>query len=139
MLDLGATTFWEEFKTEWAEHACAIDVISKEGEQDIHGDFGENCYKGYRRSLCHGWSAGAVPLLLHDILGVQILEPGFKKVKITPCLGNLCWMKGNVPTPFGVIKVIVSKHDGKEQIEVSAPSKIEILTENDSSFKIEKV
>lgn len=139
MLDLGATTFWEEFKTEWAEHACAIDVISKEGEQDIHGDFGENCYKGYRRSLCHGWSAGAVPLLLHDILGVQILEPGFKKVKITPCLGNLCWMKGNVPTPFGVIKVIVSKHDGKEQIEVSAPSEIEILTENDSSFKIEKV
>lgn len=139
MLDLGATTFWEEFKTEWAEHACAIDVIPKEGEQDIHGDFGENCYKGYRRSLCHGWSAGAVPLLLHDILGVQILEPGFKKVKITPCLGNLCWMKGNVPTPFGVIKVIVSKHDGKEQIEVSAPSEIEILTENDSSFKIEKV
>ena len=138
MLDLGATTFWEEFKTEWAEHACAIDVISKEGEQDIHGDFGENCYKGYRRSLCHGWSAGAVPLLLHDILGVQILEPGFKKVKITPCLGNLCWMKGNVPTPFGVIKVKVSKQEGKEKIEVSVPSEIEILTEDDGDFKIEK-
>lgn len=80
-----------------------------------------------------------MPLLLHDVLGVQILEPGFKKVKITPCLGDLCWMKGNVPTPFDVIKVIVSKHDGKEQIEVSAPSEIEILTENDRSFKIEKV
>lgn len=67
------------------------------------------------------------------------MEPGFKKVKITPCLGNLCWMKGNVPTPFGVIKVIVSKQEGKERIEVSAPSEIEILTENDSNFKTEKV
>ena len=72
-------------------------------------------------------------------MGVQILEPGFKKVKITPCLGNLCWMKGNVPTPFGVIKVIVSKQEWKERIEVSAPSEIEILTENDSNFKTEKV
>ena len=67
------------------------------------------------------------------------MEPGFKKVKITPCLGNLCWMKGNVPTPFGVIKVIVSKQEGKERIEVSAPSEIEIFTENDSNFKTEKV
>ena len=64
--------------------ACAVDTIPKDGEKDIHGDVGENCYKGYRRSLCRGWSAGAVPLLVHDILGVQILEPGFKKVKITP-------------------------------------------------------
>lgn len=80
-----------------------------------------------------------MPLLLHDILGVQILEPWFKKVKITPSLCNLCWMKGNVPTSFGVIKVIVSKQGGEERIEVSAPSEIEILTETDSNFKTEKV
>ena len=138
MLDLGATTFWEEFKTDWAEHACSVDVIPEEGEWDIHGDFGERCYRGYRRSLCHGWSTGAVPFLLHDILGVQILESGFKKVKISPCLGDLCWIEGSVPTPFGVIKVKVSKQEGKEQIEVSAPSEIEILTEDDGDFKIEK-
>ncbi len=48
-------------------------------------------------------------------------------------------MKGNVPTPFGVIKVIVSKQEGKERIEVSAHSEIEILSENDSNFKTEKV
>ena len=48
-------------------------------------------------------------------------------------------MKGNVPTPFGVIKVIVSKQGGEERIEVSAPSEIEILTETDSNFKTEKV
>ena len=138
MLDLGATTFWEEFKSEWAEYACAVDELPKEDERDIHGDFGERCYKGYRRSLCHGWSAGAVPFLLHDVLGVQILEPGFKKVKIAPYLGNLCRMEGSVPTPFGVIKVSVSKQEGKEQIEVSAPSEIDILTDKDGDVKIEK-
>lgn len=138
MLDLGATTFWEEFKTDWAEHACSVDVIPEEGEWDIHGDFGERCYRGYRRSLCHGWSAGAVPFLLHDVLGVQILESGFKKVKISPYLGDLCWIEGSVPTPFGVIKVRVSKQEGKEQIEVSAPSEIEILTDKDGDVKIEK-
>ena len=88
MLNLGATTFWEEFKIEWAELACAVDVIPKDGEKDIHG-VGENCYKGYRRSLCHGWSSGAVPFLLHDVLGIQIMEPGFKKVRVTPLLGKI--------------------------------------------------
>ena len=61
MLDLGATTFWEEFKTDWAEHACSVDVIPEEGEWDIHGDFGAFCYTGYRHSLCHGWAAGPTP------------------------------------------------------------------------------
>ena len=79
-----------------------------------------------------------MPFLLHDILGVQILESGFKKVKISPCLGDLCWIEGSVPTPFGVIKVKVSKQEGKEKIEVSVPSEIEILTEDDGDFKIEK-
>lgn len=48
-------------------------MIPKDGEKDIHGDVGENCYKGYRRSLCHGWSSGAVPFLLHDVLVIQIM------------------------------------------------------------------
>ncbi len=79
MLNLGATTFWEEFKIEWAEHACAVDVIPKDGEKYIHGDVGEDCYKGYRRSLCHGWSSGAVPFLLHDVLEYKSWNRGLRK------------------------------------------------------------
>ncbi len=60
MLDKGATTFWEDFDLSWTENAGPIDTLPKEGEKDIHGDFGAYCYKGFRHSLCHGWSAGVI-------------------------------------------------------------------------------
>ncbi len=60
MLDKGATTFWEDFDMQWIENSCRIDEFPKEGQQDIHGDFGAFCYKGFRHSLCHGWSAGVL-------------------------------------------------------------------------------
>lgn len=63
MLDLGATTFWEDFDLRWAENACSIDEFPKEGQTDIHGDFGAYCYKGFRHSLCHGWAAGVIQFI----------------------------------------------------------------------------
>ena len=60
MLDKGATTFWEDFDMEWAENSCRIDQLPQPGQRDIHGDFGAYCYKGFRHSLCHGWSAGVL-------------------------------------------------------------------------------
>lgn len=63
MLDKGATTFWEDFNIEWANNSCRIDEYPKENEKDIHGDFGAFCYKGFRHSLCHGWSAGVIQFI----------------------------------------------------------------------------
>jgi len=63
MLDLGASTFWEDFDLRWAENACRIDQFPKEGQTDIHGDFGAYCYEGFRHSLCHGWSAGIIQFI----------------------------------------------------------------------------
>ena len=115
--------------------ACAVNVIPKDGEKDIHGDVGEDGYKGYRHSLCHGWSSGAVPFLLHDVLGIQIMEPGFKKVRVTPYLGKSDRMKGSIPTPYGNIKVAVSKCDGKEKVKISAPLRSEVLIDESICFK----
>ena len=58
MLDLGATTFWEDFDLEWTANAARIDELVPPGKKDIHGDFGNYCYKGFRHSLCHGWASG---------------------------------------------------------------------------------
>lgn len=66
MLDKGATTFWEDFDMEWAENSCRIDEFPKEGERDIHGDFGAYCYIGFRHSLCHGWSAGVLQFIKEE-------------------------------------------------------------------------
>jgi hypothetical protein len=63
MLDKGATTFWEDFNMEWVENSCRIDEYPQAGQRDIHGDFGDFCYKGFRHSLCHGWSAGVISFI----------------------------------------------------------------------------
>ena len=66
MLEKGATTFWEDFDMEWAEKSNDINSFAKEGEKDIHGDFGAYCYLGYRHSLCHGWSAGVIAFIKEE-------------------------------------------------------------------------
>ena len=63
MLDMGATSFFEDFDIEWTKNACRIDEFPKAGQVDIHGDFGAYCYIGFRHSLCHGWSAGVVTFI----------------------------------------------------------------------------
>ena len=63
MLDKGATTFWEDFHTDWIEGSSRIDKMPKKGEKDIHGDYGAHCYVGFRHSLCHGWSSGVIKFI----------------------------------------------------------------------------
>lgn len=66
MIDKGATTFWEDFDMEWVPNSCRIDEFPKDGEKDIHGDFGTYCYKGFRHSLCHGWSSGVIQFIQEE-------------------------------------------------------------------------
>jgi len=63
MLDLGATTFFEDFDLSWAKDTARIDEFAKENQHDLHRDFGKYCYLGYRHSLCHGWSAGVIKFI----------------------------------------------------------------------------
>ena len=44
MLEKGATTFWEDFDVAWMENSSRVDEFPKEGQKDIHGDFGKFCY-----------------------------------------------------------------------------------------------
>jgi len=122
MLDLGATTFWEEFDLKEAENAAPIDDIVPNGMKDYHRDTGDHCYIGLRRSLCHGWSAGPTPWLSEHVLGVKVLEPGCRKIKVEPHLGDLEWAEGTFPTPLGVVYVKHTKSaDGKIKSIIRAP------------------
>jgi hypothetical protein len=129
MLDLGATSFWENFNIEDAENAARIDEFVPERKVDIHGDTGEHCYIGYRHSLCHGWAAGPTPWLSEHVLGVKIIEPGCRKLKIEPHLGDLKWVEGAFPTPFGIVKL---KHKRRKNGEIhttyKAPKGITIVS-----------
>ncbi len=105
MLDLGATTFWEDFDYSKAAEAGRIDEIVPEGKYDIHADGGAYCYVGLRHSFCHGWASGPTVWLSSHVLGIEPAEPGFRKVRINPHLGSLEWAEGSYPTPYGPITV----------------------------------
>jgi len=128
MLDLGATTFWEDFHIDWAKNAARIDELVPEGKIDVHSAYGDYCYKGFRHSLCHGWASGPTAWLSRYVLGVEVVEPGFKKVRITPHLGNLKWVEGSFPTPYGVIQIKHTKGaDGKVVSDIQVPEGVELV------------
>ena len=130
MIDVGATTFWEDFDLKWLENAGRIDEATPEGLESLHGDRGAYCYIGLRHSLCHGWASGPAAWMSAHVLGVTPIEPGFKKARVKPFLGDLDWVEGTVPTPFGVIKVRADKQkDGSVKTKIEAPKEVEIVEE----------
>ncbi len=128
MLDLGATTFWEDFNIEWMDNAARIDELVPEGKVDVHRTYGNYCYKGLRHSFCHGWASGPTVWLSAHVLGVKVMEPGCRKVAIEPHLGDLEWAKGTFPTPYGVIEISHrAGPDGKVVSEIKAPKGVKIV------------
>ncbi|WP_084165775.1 alpha-L-rhamnosidase-related protein [Dyadobacter crusticola] len=128
MLDMGATTFWEDFDLAWTKNASPIDELVPEGKDDIHGDFGAYCYKNLRHSLCHGWASGPTSWLSEHVLGVSIVEPGCKTIRIKPNLGDLAWVEGTYPTPMGVVKIRHEKQaNGSIKSSIDAPKGVKVL------------
>ena len=128
MINLGATTFWEDFNLDWTVDAAGITDIVPAGKNDIHSDFGDYCYKQLRHSLCHGWSSGPTPWLSEYVLGVSVVEPGCKTIRIVPHLGDLQWVEGTFPTPYGVIKIRHDKQsNGTVVSKISSPKEIRII------------
>jgi len=128
MLDLGATTFWEDFDIDWMKNAGRIDEIVPEGKVDVHRSYGRYCYKQFRHSFCHGWSSGPTSWLTQYVLGVNVIEPGCKIIKIEPHLGDLQWVKGSFPTPFGVVKIEHKKMaDGTVKTTYKVPKGVTVV------------
>ena len=129
MLDMGATSFWEDFDVAWTNNAFRMDEMPVPGKRDLHGDFGKYCYKGFRHSLCHGWSCGPAPWLINNVLGIRPLDPGCRRVSVNPDLGDLEWAEGSMALPDGgAVKVRVERGaDGILDVSVCAPEGVEIV------------
>lgn len=127
MLDLGATTFWEDFDITDTRNSGRIDEFTPPGKDNIHADFGEYCYIGYRHSYCHGWASGPTSWLSQHVLGVNVLDGG-EKVKVDPNLGDLEWVEGSFPTKHGVLKIKHRKNsDGSIKTEIDAPKGLKVI------------
>ena len=99
MLREGATSFWEKY------------VPTETGIQHL-AMYG----RPYGKSLCHAWGASPVYLLGKYYLGVKPTKPGYEEYEVRPALGDLEWMKGDVPTPHGMIHVEMDR----KQIKIRA-------------------
>lgn len=126
MLELGATTMWEDFDLEWVKNAKPLDALLEENEYDVHGDNGGYCYKGYRHSLCHGWAAGTVSFATEYILGIKVADVGCREIIISPDLGDLQWAEGTFPTPYGNVEVRAEKRNEQTDVRYKAPEQIKV-------------
>lgn len=126
MLDMGATTFWEDFDISWT-NSTPIDAFPMPNKPQLHGDFGRHCYVGLRLSLCHGWSGGPCPWLTKNVLGVNIERAGMRCIRIKPYLGDMEYVRGAAPTPYGPVIISHENRDGKIYTTVIAPKEIEII------------
>ncbi len=106
MLNLGATSFWEEYNP------------SKTGAEHL-AMYGRK----FGKSLCHAWGASPIYLLGKYYLGVSPTKPGYETYLVQPQLGGLQWMQGKVPTPNGDIELYCST----KQIKIKAAAGVGTL------------
>lgn len=117
MLDVGGTTLFEEFDISWTKNSCKLNEIPKENQLDFHGDFGSDCFTGYRKSLCHGWSCGVIPFVLENIVGLHI-EYG-KVISVRPNLLNLDYIECSIPSVNGTIEISINHKNVKVRVDDS--------------------
>lgn len=74
------------------------------------------------RSDCHAWGASPNIEFYRIILGIRSESPGFKKIRISPALGEIKEISGSMPHPDGKISVAY-KVDKKGMLtaEISLP------------------
>ncbi len=112
MVQMGASTCWEMFPTKRPPNP----LHAHEAGWLFGPDSG-----WFTRSHCHAWSAAPAYMLPATVLGLEILEPSLKRVRITPFLGNLEWAYGKFPTPTGVIDFALEQVDGKIHLHLTVP------------------
>lgn len=75
------------------EHQLLWELIIGDGEHSWANMLREGattCFEAWgleqkwNTSLCHPWASAPIPVIIEDIFGIEILEPGFKKYRINP-------------------------------------------------------
>jgi len=116
MIKEGATTFWEKYNPE----ETGIQHLAMYG-------------RPYGKSLCHAWGASPLYLLGKYFLGVKPTKPGYEEYEVRPALGGLEWMEGCVPTPHGLIRIHIDRH----QISIYADEGIGFVVIAEKKYRIE--
>jgi hypothetical protein len=60
------------------------------------------------------------------VLGVSPAVAGFREARVQPELGDLAWVKGDVPTPHGKLSVKAVKNDSGYDVTLQVPDGVTV-------------
>jgi len=75
----------------------------------------------YKFDYSHAWGGTPMYQLPARISGLEILEPGMKKIRFNPNLYDLSLAKIVIPSPYGSIEIKIS-----DKVEILLPDEIEL-------------
>ncbi|MBR2444704.1 MAG: hypothetical protein IKB27_04825 [Clostridia bacterium] len=91
----------------------------------------DRCNKGLSEAwenmdcdFSHAWGATPAYILKKALSGLEILEPGYKRVRLRPQLFGLELAKTEISTPYGKIEICQKKGEG---VSIKAPKEIKIV------------
>jgi len=73
-------------------------------------------------SKSHTWGSSAGNMIQRGLMGINPLEPGFKKISIKPQIGDLEFAKMDFPTIKGKVSVNVFQRSGSYIVEINIPA-----------------
>ena len=71
----------------------------------------------YRFDRSHAWAGTPAYALPLAVSGLKMIEPGFKKISLSPSSLGLDFAKVEIPTPYGMIRIEVKKN-GEATVDV---------------------
>ncbi len=91
----------------------------------------DECDKGLKEvwdgmdcDYSHAWGGTPAYQLSARLMGLEILEPGLKKIRLSPCSYGLDFAEITMPTPYGKIAVSIKNN---AEISISVPEKITVV------------
>ena len=86
-----------------------------------NGSWREGVFSGFMRTHSHAWSACPADFLIRTVLGLEILEPGCRRLRVSPRKTAFDYRVA-FPTPLGLV---TGECTGGE-VKVSADAAIEM-------------
>lgn len=69
----------------------------------------------------HAWTGACIIEMERKIAGIEPLEPGFKRFKVEPQMGNLKFVETGFETIYGMIEVRLQRKGRRIEMEISVP------------------
>ncbi|ANE45336.1 hypothetical protein SY83_02185 [Paenibacillus swuensis] len=120
MVARGAVTWWETY-----DHASSFCVTPS----TYQGNVPTYLWEEPRVSMCHGWGASPGYILYQLILGVNIMEQGHGRLKITVPFQTVQWAEGRLPTKDGWVDIKWKENGGILEGLLRYPDSMELVLE----------